>query len=171
MWCYADFRGVCPPRPTTSTFFVDPPSPCLDAKNKYFSSSTLDNFVLSNSEGFCWLEKVRNRKNTHILDVNNCLSPYWYRRRKSVTDVLENRFIWPKNKTKKNTGRWQYFPDTTGPNIRKGQRLLAKRLSKTQNKGPPQLFGRVLIRKVSVKSGEHSKQLLLLNTSHLFFLT
>jgi len=33
-----------------------------------------------------------------------------------------------------------YFPDATGPNIRKGQRLLSKCLF--QKKNPPQLFGR-----------------------------
>jgi len=38
-------------------------------------------------------------------------------------------------------GDSKYFPDTTGPNLRTGQRLLSTK------KGPPQLLGRLLIRK------------------------
>jgi len=65
---------------------------------------------------------------------------------------------------KTENGRWQYFPDTTGPNIRKGQTSVKN----TQKRTHLSFLGGFRSVKLSVRRDEHSKELLLL---FLFFFT
>ena len=73
------------------------------------------------------------------------------------------------NNSSNNTERWQYFSDTTGPNIRKGQRVITKHYQKHKEKGPPQLLGVVLICKSNGEERRALKRIIAFKYSYIVF--